>query len=241
MRALPTGLLDRETRPLPEEIRRHLGRLLASAYQQESFETEAVDHFADLLSKLDTALDEAGRQADASFQAGLLAVTPNLRRFAMSLTRDPTAADDIVQDTMLRAWRSRDSFTLGTNLEAWAFTIMRNQFYSHHRKLFRETQDEDGAQAAKLAILPEQGSRLDLQDVRAALGRLAPVMREALVLVTIENLSYEEAATVMNCQIGTIKSRVWRAREQLARVLGYTGAEIGADGATLSAMGVRIP
>ena len=73
--------------------------------------------------------------------------------------------------------------------------------------------------------------------MRTALGRLAPTMREALVLVAIENLTYEEAAAVMNCQIGTVKSRVWRAREQLARMLGYTGAEIGSDGVMLSALG----
>lgn len=73
--------------------------------------------------------------------------------------------------------------------------------------------------------------------MRAALDRLAPVMREALVLVAIENLSYDEAAAVMNCRIGTVKSRVWRAREQLARMLGYSGAEIGSDGVMLSVTG----
>ena len=85
--------------------------------------------------------------------------------------------------------------------------------------------------------MPEQGGHLDLQDVRAALDRLAPVMREALVLVAIENMSYEEAAAVMNCRIGTVKSRVWRAREQLARMLGYSGSEIGNDGVMLSVTG----
>lgn len=88
-----------------------------------------------------------------------------------------------------------------------------------------------------MTIPPDQARRLGLQDVRAALHRLAPVMREALVLVTIEDLSYDEAAAVMGCQVGTVKSRVWRARDQLTRALGYTGVEIGNDGVMLSALG----
>jgi RNA polymerase sigma-70 factor (ECF subfamily) len=129
------------------------------------------------------------------------------------------------------------AFTPGTNLEAWLFTILRNVFYSQHRKQGREVADTDGNYAERLTSIPEQGGHLDLQDVRAALDRLAPVMREALVLVAIENLSYEEAAVVMNCRIGTVKSRVWRAREQLARMLGYNGTEIGSDGVMLSVTG----
>ncbi|MCJ2097265.1 sigma-70 family RNA polymerase sigma factor [Methylobacterium sp. E-046] len=221
---------------LSEEIRRGLGSLLAAAYAQEDAELDAAGHFADLLAKLDVALGEARSRDEAEFQRQLLAVAPSLRRFAISLARDATAADDLVQDTLLRAWRSQSRFQPGTNLEAWTFTILRNLFYSGQRKS-REVEDEDGSYTARLAIPPDQAGRLDLQDVRAALDRLAPVMREALLLVTLEDLSYDEAAAVMGCQVGTVKSRVWRARDQLARALGYTGAEIGNDGVMLSALG----
>jgi RNA polymerase sigma-70 factor (ECF subfamily) len=221
---------------LSDEIQRHLGNLLAAAYAQDDAELSATSRFAELLAKLDLALGEAAGRNDAEFKKLLVAAVPALRRFAVSLARDPTAADDLVQDTLLRAWRARAHFDLGTNFEAWTFTILRNAFYSSQRKP-REVQDDDGSYAARLASPPDQAGRLDLQDVRAALDRLVPVMREALVLVGIENLSYEEAAAVMNCQIGTVKSRVWRAREQLARMLGYGGAEIGNDAVMLSALG----
>ncbi len=228
---------DAEGPTLPEEIRQHLGRLLASAYDGVNTQPSTIERFADLLARLEATLDEASRRDTAEFQAQLLAVTPALRRFALTLSHDPATADDLVQDTLLRAWRSRNSFQIGSNAEAWLFTILRNVFYSRHRKQSREVRDEDGSYADRLTSVPEQGGHLDLQDVHAALDRLAPVMREALVLVAIENLSYDEAAAVMNCRIGTVKSRIWRAREQLARMLGYTGAEIGSDDVMLAAAG----
>ena len=221
---------------LTDEIQKRLGSLLAAAYAQNDAELSATDRFAELLAKLDVAFGEADERGAAEFKALFLAVAPALRRFAISLARDPTAADDLVQDTLLRAWRSRARFEQGTNFEAWTFTILRNVFYSSQRKR-HEVQDEDGSYAARLSSPPEQVGRLDLQDVHAALDRLAPIMREALVLVAIEGLSYEEAATVMDCQVGTVKSRVWRARDQLARALGYTGAEVSNDAVMLSALG----
>jgi RNA polymerase sigma-70 factor, ECF subfamily len=223
---------------LPEAVRAHLGTLLGRAYDRIDLNSDRdANPFADLLARLETALAQAEGERDRTFRAGLLQVVPALHRFAVSLTRDPAAADDLVQDTLLRGWRGRGGFTPGTNLEAWLFTILRNVFYSQHRKQGREVADTDGSYAERLTSIPEQGGHLDLQDVRAALDRLAPVMREALVLVAIENLSYEEAAVVMNCRIGTVKSRVWRAREQLARMLGYGGDEIGSDGVMLSVTG----
>ncbi len=232
-------LLDGVTAPaLSDAVRRHLGSLLRSAYEEAG--PGEPDRFAELLARLGTALDRPGGLGaanEAAFRTGLLASVPALRRFALSLAREPAAADDLVQDALLRAWRGRGGFEPGTNLEAWLFTILRNVFYSRHRRQTREVPDSDGDYAGRLAAAPEQGGHLDLQDVRAALDRLAPVMREALVLVGIENLSYEEAAAVMQCQIGTAKSRVWRARAQLARLLGYGGGDIGSDGVTLSALG----
>jgi RNA polymerase sigma-70 factor, ECF subfamily len=220
---------------LPEAVRAHLGSLLGRAYDQiEPAAGTATERFAELLGRIEAVSAQAEGARDSAFRTGLLEVVPALHRFAVSLTRDPAAADDLVQDTLLRGWRGRGGFAPGTNLEAWLFTILRNVFYSQHRKHGREVADTDGNHAERLTSVPEQGGHLDLQDVRAALDRLAPVMREALVLVAIENLSYEEAAAVMNCRIGTVKSRVWRAREQLARMLGYSGSEIGNDGVMLS-------
>jgi len=188
---------------------------------------------------LDGAFGRAQDGREKAFQTALLAMVPSLQRFARSLLRSHVGADDLLQNTLLRAWRSRASFAPGTNLEAWLFTIMRNQFYNEHRKRGREVQDEDGAQAERMVSLPEQGGHLDLSDVQAALDRLAPPMRQALVLVAIENLTYEETAAVMQCRIGTVKSRVWRARTQLAEMLGYTGIEVGSDDVMLAAAGPK--
>lgn len=221
---------------LPEQIRKRLGSLLAAAYAQEDAELDAAAHFADVLAKLDMALGKARSRDEADFQKQLLAVGPSLRRFAISLTHDVTAADDLVQETLLRGWRNRAHFQPGTNLEAWTFTILRNHFYSERRKR-REVQDDDGSYAARLVSLPDQGGRLELQDVQAALSRIPEVMREALMLVTVSDLPYEEVAEIMGCQLGTVKSRVWRARDLLARALGYTGSEIGNDAVLLSVLG----
>lgn len=228
--------LGRTAPTLSGEVRQHLGRLLAAAYEPPTAEPSALERFADLLARLDATLDEASRRHTAEFQAQLLAIIPTLRRFALSLNRDAVATDDLVQDTLLRAWRGRASFQGGTNFQAWAFTILRNQFYTRHRQSRPEMPDEDGARAARLSCLPEQDGHLDLADLRVALARLPAPMREALMLVAVENLSCDEAAAVMNCRVGTVKSRVWRAREQLARLLGYDGSEVGSDGVLLSAM-----
>ncbi|MCE4226653.1 sigma-70 family RNA polymerase sigma factor [Methylobacterium sp. C25] len=165
----------------------------------------------------------------------------NLQRFALSLTKNQARADDLVQDTMLKAWRGRASFTVGTNLGAWLFTIMRNNFYSSCRKHSQEVNAGDDDHANDLAVLPEQGCRLDLQDVYLAMAKLPIEMREALSLVTIENKTYEDAAALMKCQVGTVKSRVWRARERLTRILGYGGGDVGVDYVTRSAMGMAGP
>ncbi|MGH1574785.1 sigma-70 family RNA polymerase sigma factor [Methylobacterium sp. P31] len=222
---------------LPDGVRQHLGRLLASNYERACAGPNALACFADLLSKLENTLDEAARRDAAEFQASLLAVVPALRRYALSLTHDRDAADDLVQDTLMRAWRARARFQLGTNFEGWTFTIMRNRFYTAQSKL-HEFLDEDGAQAARLPSLPEQNGCLDLADLQTALAQLAAPMREALMLVTIEDLSYEETAARLNCRVGTVKSRIWRARAQLAQILGYNGTEVGSDSVLLSAMEV---
>ncbi|WCS27363.1 sigma-70 family RNA polymerase sigma factor [Methylobacterium sp. NMS14P] len=237
--SLDADTIDAQGPRLPDSVQYHLGHLLAATYAQDNVEPTIADRFAELLRLLDGAFGRAQDGREKAFQASLLAMVPNLQRFARSLLRSHVGADDLLQNTLLRAWRSRASFAPGTNLEAWLFTIMRNQFYNEHRKRGREVQDEDGAQAERMVSLPEQCGHLDLSDVQAALDRLAPPMRQALVLVAIENLTYEETATVMQCRIGTVKSRVWRARTQLAEMLGYTGLEVGSDDVMLAAAGPK--
>ncbi|MEE7442412.1 sigma-70 family RNA polymerase sigma factor [Methylobacterium oryzae] len=237
--SLDADTIDAQGPRLPDSVQYHLGHLLAATYAQDNVEPTITDRFAELLRLLDGAFGRAQDGREKAFQASLLALVPNLQRFARSLLRSHVGADDLLQNTLLRAWRSRASFAPGTNLEAWLFTIMRNQFYNEHRKRGREVQDEDGAQAERMVSLPEQGGHLDLSDVQAALDRLAPPMRQALVLVAIENLTYEETAAVMQCRIGTVKSRVWRARTQLAEMLGYTGLEVGSDDIMLAAAGPK--
>ncbi|WP_238245238.1 sigma-70 family RNA polymerase sigma factor [Methylobacterium iners] len=192
------------------------------------------DAFATLLTRLEAVLAERGEALTAEVRAGLTAAMPSLRAFALSLTRNHTRADDLVQETLLRAWRSRESFQAGTRLNAWLFMIMRNAFYSDHRKRKWEFEDVDGEAAARLSTAPSQGDKLDLQDMLAALQQLSEEQREAIVLICLNSMSYEEAAAVMACKLGTLKSRVSRGRERLAELLSYTAAELGNDGLMLA-------
>jgi RNA polymerase sigma-70 factor (ECF subfamily) len=142
-----------------------------------------------------------------------------LRAFAISLCRDVTLADDLVQDTLLKAWSKFHLFTPGTNLRAWLFTILRNGFYSGRRKRAREVADSDGTLAGQLACKPEHDGHLALGELAAALGRLPPEQREALILVGAMGFSIEEAAETCGCATGTIKSRANRGRKALAVML----------------------
>lgn len=153
------------------------------------------------------------------FKRDLLAVLPNLRAFAVSLSGSSDRADDLVQDTILKAWSAQDSFRAGTNLRAWIFTILRNEFYSQMRKKGREIQDADGYFTANLAVHPGQYGSLDLQDFSKALNKLPDDQREALLLVGASGFSYEETADICGCRVGTIKSRVSRARNRLQEIL----------------------
>ena len=171
------------------------------------------------------------RTASSQITADLLSVIPNLRAFAVSLCGNLDRADDLVQETLVKAWSNIDSFVEGTNLRAWLFTILRNIYYSEYRKRRREVADPDGAFAAKLATAPAQSGHMDLLDFRAALQQLPSDQREALILIGASGLSYEEAAGVCGCAIGTMKSRVNRARIRLAEMLSITsGMDFGHDG-----------
>ncbi|RKF14869.1 RNA polymerase sigma factor [Roseovarius spongiae] len=144
---------------------------------------------------------------------------PALRAFAMSLTRNSATADDLVQDAVVKAWSNFDKFETGTNLRAWLFTILRNTYYSLHRKRKREVEDPDGIMADQLSEKPHHDGRLAMNDFREAFAQLTDEQREALVLVGAEGFSYEEAAEMCNCAIGTIKSRTNRARKRLAELM----------------------
>lgn len=170
-----------------------------------------------LLEALDAA---AATESLASFQADLIAAVPHLRRFALSLTRDGVESEDLVQFTLLKAWENRERFQPGTRLKAWLFTILRNGHLNVRMKYRREVPDPEGSHAAGLASLADQEHRLAVHDVQEALARLEPAQREALLLVAVEDLTYEAAAARIGCPPGTVKSRVSRARERLAVELG---------------------
>ena len=162
----------------------------------------------------------------------MLRLIPNLRAFAVSLCGDVERADDLVQETLLKAWDHLDSFQEGTNLRAWMFTILRNTYFSECRRRRREVED-DGSKAAELAVHPGQDGYVDMQDFRRALNELPPDQREALILVGAAGFSYEEAANISNCAVGTIKSRVNRARAKLSEMLHVNAAsDYGPDSAT---------
>lgn len=175
-----------------------------------------------------------------SFKASLIAALPSLRAFAMSLAGRPDRADDLVQETVMRAWAKRDAFTLGTNMNAWLFTILRNLFYSQMRKRRREVQDVDGTLSSKVGVAPSHDGRMDLADFRRALDLLPHAQREALLLIGAAGFSYEEAAQICGCAVGTVKSRVSRARTRLQEILGVAGAsDYGPDAATTAAVVTR--
>jgi RNA polymerase sigma-70 factor (ECF subfamily) len=154
-----------------------------------------------------------------SFRDDLVAEIKNLRAFAISLSGSVSLADDLVQETLLRAWSKSDKFQLGTSLRAWLFTILRNIYYSNYRKRAREVQDSEGTYARRLTVSGDQESHLDLEDFRKALTKLPAEQREVLTLVGASGLSYEEAAEICDVEIGTIKSRLSRARAKLVELL----------------------
>lgn len=167
----------------------------------------------------------------------MLGAVPSLRAFAISLSGNVDRADDLVQETLMRAIANIESFQPGTNMSAWLFTILRNLFRSEYRKRRREVEDTDGSYAETLKSQPEQGSRLEFNEFRAALDKLPPDQREALILVGASGFSYEEAAAICECAVGTIKSRVNRARTRLADLLSIEGAEdFGPDHTTRAIM-----
>ncbi|MDB6178152.1 RNA polymerase sigma factor [Paracoccus sp. Z330] len=150
---------------------------------------------------------------------------PALRAFALSLTREGASADDLVQDTIVKAWTNMDKFQAGTNLRAWLFTILRNTFYSARRKTKREVSDTDGIHAARQAAKPDHDGKLAMRDFRHAFQQLPDEQREALILVGASGFSYEEAAEMTGVAVGTVKSRANRGRKKLAELLDLSGTD----------------
>jgi RNA polymerase sigma-70 factor (ECF subfamily) len=212
----------------------HLGKIL-----REMFDDGPVplpQHLLELLEALAAKDQQAAPASDIKDR--LVALLPSLRAFAFSLCGQHERADDLVQETLLRAWRHLDSFQEGTNLRAWLFTILRNTFISEMRKRRREVEDGDGKKAAGLSVAPAQQGHIDMQDLRQALDLLPANQREALILVGAAGLSYDEAAEITKCAVGTVKSRVNRARSRLGQLLGVDGAEaFGPDLATSAITG----
>jgi RNA polymerase sigma-70 factor (ECF subfamily) len=174
---------------------------------------------------------------DPALRDQILAAIPSLRAFAISLSGNVDRADDLVQETILRALANIHSFQPGTNLPAWLFTILRNLFRSEYRKRRREVEDVDGSFAQTLKSNPDQIGRIEFQEFRLALAELPSDQREALILVGASGFSYEEAADICECAVGTIKSRVNRARSRLAKLLAVDNIdEIGPDQAMRGVM-----
>ena len=212
------------------EVQDHLGRKLRELFDGPP--EPLPQRLLELLDQL-VAKDKSRPPVNKPLKDALLAMIPNLRAFAFSLSSNHDRADDLVQETLLKAWSHMDSFQEGTNLRAWLFTILRNSFFSEMRKRPREVEDSDGKTAEGLSVAPAQQGHVDLEDLRKALGLLPPDQREALVLVGAAGMSYEEAAEITHCAVGTVKSRVNRARIKLGTLLGVEGADpFGPDDAT---------
>src|SRR5579871_4437129 len=162
-------------------------------------------------------------QMEGRFKRELVALIPHLRAFARTLTGDQASADDLAQDALMKAWDARASYQMGTNMKAWTFMILRNQFYSEKRRSWRQTQlDQDSAERSLVAVDDPQAP-VALDELRLGLGMLPPEQREALILVGAGGFAYEEAADICGCAVGTVKSRVSRARRALQGIL-----EVGA-------------
>lgn len=168
--------------------------------------------------------DKQVRTLDPTVGPALLAAMPRLRAFAISLCRNGDHADDLVQDTLLRACANIMSFTPGTNMLAWLCTIMKNHFFSEcrrRRKPFESIEEHADSVVSK----PAQVAHAECNELWTALDKLEPRQREVLMMIGASGLSYDEAAKMCGCPTGTIKSRVNRARAELAQLLSIEGPE----------------
>jgi RNA polymerase sigma-70 factor, ECF subfamily len=169
------------------------------------------------LSTIRTATDRAD-DASPAVRDAMLAAVPGLHAFAISLSGNVDRADDLVQETLLRAIANINTFHPGTNMSAWLITILRNLFCTEYRKRRREVEDADGSYAESLKSHPDQHSRVELEEFRVALAKLPSDQREA-------GFSYEETAAICETPVGTVRSRVNRARARLSKLLSIDSAD----------------
>jgi RNA polymerase sigma-70 factor (ECF subfamily) len=174
---------------------------------------------------------------DPALQSAMLAAVPNMRAFALSLCHQRDRVDDLVQEALLRALTGIQSFKPGTNMTAWLFTILRNNFLNEYRKSRREVSDAGEYFVGTMTSQPDQDAHLQLDEFRDALAQLPYDQREAIVLVGGAGVSYQEAARICRCAVGTVKSRVFRARERLAELMALDSPQdLGPDCAIQAAL-----
>ena len=157
--------------------------------------------------------------ADEAFRQELAPVISHMRAFAHSLYGNATEADDLVQEALAKAWKSRASYQPGTSVKSWAFTILRNQFYSDKRRSWRQTSLDPEVAERTLVAISDPDAALALDEARRALALLPDDQREALILVGVAGLPYEDVAEICDAAVGTIKSRVSRARQRLIAII----------------------
>jgi len=205
--------------PMPSESDR---AVLGRSHQRFApYETKGAIIFADANAARSATMDRVTERmtVQPSVRDVMLAAIPSLRAFAISLSGSTDRADDLVQETVMRAMASIASFRPGTNMSAWLFTILRNKFRSEYRKRRREVEDPDGSYLASLKLPAEQFGRLEFKELMEALAKVPHLQREALLLVAASGFTYDEAAAICGTAVGTTKSRVSRARQRLAELL----------------------
>jgi RNA polymerase sigma factor (sigma-70 family) len=235
IKAQDTFMIDDRTRPTAEGMPDRAAGGYATAIGQhlalpirdyfKVVEREPLPaQLAALVDRVDAAVAAHGQTLAFDFRDDIIKALPALRTFALSLAGDVNRADDLVQETFVKAWVNQARFKPGTNFTAWLFTILRNQFYTDLRKTRREVEDVDGTHASQMTSLSDQEDASTLKVVWEQLGTLPDAQRQALLLVGAEGHTYEEAATMLGCQVGTVKSRVSRARSSLLDTLGVVVA-----------------
>jgi RNA polymerase sigma-70 factor (ECF subfamily) len=174
-----------------------------------------------------------------SFETMMIDCLPHLRAYGRSLTKDPDMADDLVQDTIVRAIGARESFQEGTNLKAWLFTILRNKFLDDRRRKRGYFEQIENVVHERLVCPPSQDAAVEFANVAAVFWSLSAPHREILMLIGVNGLNYEEAAAILGCPIGTVRSRLSRARTELQKKLSAADADDGE--AELRALGRHLP
>ena len=217
MTSRATTSSDAKTKDVGSYLRAAFAEVPAQALPEE---------FELLLKQLDELLPDDGRVAhvpmalnDEDFKKELAQVIPHLRAFGRSLSGSRDLADDLVQETLLKAWAARERFQAGTNMRAWTFIILRNLFLSQMRRARFKGEWDDFTANRLLAAPAGQDRQVELGDLQRALLQLPQAQREALILVGAGGFAYEEAASICDCAVGTIKSRVARGRAALETIL----------------------